>query len=309
MAFSHVTSYESIVSMDWHAVAIALAERSDRPLVILDRDARVRMLGSGIRTTLGLGPGELEVVSWIDAFTPKRQRSAARSWIRTAFRGALPKHECEVAGRDGRRWSMAFDITLFGSERERGLILVVRSIAPANDSSDARGDIDYDISIGAGAFGKLRRISWMGGARDPVGSQERCFERLHQRSSPCVDCPVLREAGGHWPRTAVRARTDDGQLEVVNAEPLDGVVVRLSVRTVAKDTLDAIHEAKVDSLSKRSKLSERERSVFAHLVGGRSLDEIASALGISVRTVKFHQANVLAKLGADSRIDLARLIF
>jgi DNA-binding CsgD family transcriptional regulator len=41
---------------------------------------------------------------------------------------------------------------------------------------------------------------------------------------------------------------------------------------------------------------------------GRSLDEIARILGIAPRTVKFHQANVLQKLGADSRLDLMRLL-
>jgi DNA-binding CsgD family transcriptional regulator len=42
---------------------------------------------------------------------------------------------------------------------------------------------------------------------------------------------------------------------------------------------------------------------------GCGVDEIAGALEISPRTVKFHQANVLQKLGADSRADLMRLVF
>jgi len=37
--------------------------------------------------------------------------------------------------------------------------------------------------------------------------------------------------------------------------------------------------------------------------------DIAQQLGIAPRTVKFHQANVLQKLGADSRVDLLRVLF
>lgn len=49
--------------------------------------------------------------------------------------------------------------------------------------------------------------------------------------------------------------------------------------------------------------------MLAWLLLGRSLDEIAVSLGISARTVKFHQQNILNKLGADSRVDLIRLVF
>jgi len=38
------------------------------------------------------------------------------------------------------------------------------------------------------------------------------------------------------------------------------------------------------------------------------MEEIALVLAIKPRTVKFHQANLLAKLGAESRLDLFRLI-
>jgi DNA-binding CsgD family transcriptional regulator len=62
------------------------------------------------------------------------------------------------------------------------------------------------------------------------------------------------------------------------------------------------------ALADAAQLSERERSVLTYLLMGRSLGDIALILGISPRTVKFHQANVLEKLGADSRADLVRLI-
>ena len=41
---------------------------------------------------------------------------------------------------------------------------------------------------------------------------------------------------------------------------------------------------------------------------GRSHGDIATALGISERTSKFHLGNLLTKLGAESRNDLMRLL-
>jgi DNA-binding CsgD family transcriptional regulator len=56
-------------------------------------------------------------------------------------------------------------------------------------------------------------------------------------------------------------------------------------------------------------LSPREREVFELLLYGFTADEIGGKLGVSTRTVKFHQTNVLEKLDADSRLDLFRLFF
>jgi DNA-binding NarL/FixJ family response regulator len=50
-------------------------------------------------------------------------------------------------------------------------------------------------------------------------------------------------------------------------------------------------------------LSAREREVLALLAEGASNKEIAIALAVSVSTVKFHLAAIMAKLGARSRVD------
>ena len=94
---------------------------------------------------------------------------------------------------------------------------------------------------------------------------------------------------------------------MISAEPLDETLGRVRVRNVSDDALGAIHEAKVRAIADRARLSDRERSVLDYLRMGRSLDEIASILGLSRRTVKFHQANILQKLGVDSRFHLISL--
>lgn len=50
-------------------------------------------------------------------------------------------------------------------------------------------------------------------------------------------------------------------------------------------------------------LTVREQTVLVHLARGLSNKQIATALGISERTVKFHVSSIIAKLGAANRTD------
>jgi len=55
-------------------------------------------------------------------------------------------------------------------------------------------------------------------------------------------------------------------------------------------------------------LTERERGVLAQMVTGASSKEIARELGVSPRTVDFHRANILQKLGARNTADAIRTV-
>jgi DNA-binding CsgD family transcriptional regulator len=66
--------------------------------------------------------------------------------------------------------------------------------------------------------------------------------------------------------------------------------------------------AKVARVAKAHGLSGREQQVLYLLLRGRGAEEIATMLEIAPRTVKFHQANVVRKLDAQSRLDLLRVI-
>jgi DNA-binding NarL/FixJ family response regulator len=57
-------------------------------------------------------------------------------------------------------------------------------------------------------------------------------------------------------------------------------------------------------LNEPGPLSRREREVLPSILGGLTNKEIASALNISERTVKFHVSHLLHKLGAHRRADL-----
>ncbi|HYX68796.1 MAG TPA: response regulator transcription factor [Terriglobales bacterium] len=57
----------------------------------------------------------------------------------------------------------------------------------------------------------------------------------------------------------------------------------------------------------RKPLTRREVEVLRWLAGGHANKEIASRLGVSERTVKFHVASILSKLGATTRTDAVAL--
>ena len=65
-------------------------------------------------------------------------------------------------------------------------------------------------------------------------------------------------------------------------------------------------QQRIAALGKSTKLTEREAQILELLCLGGNFDEIAVRLGISPRTVKFHQENVLRKTGSSSRVELFR---
>jgi FixJ family two-component response regulator len=79
-------------------------------------------------------------------------------------------------------------------------------------------------------------------------------------------------------------------------------------RAVAKDVEDLGEEARVADVRKRVKLlTPRETEVFALVVTGMLNKQIASALGISEKTIKLHRARVMEKMRARSMAELVRL--
>jgi DNA-binding NarL/FixJ family response regulator len=53
-------------------------------------------------------------------------------------------------------------------------------------------------------------------------------------------------------------------------------------------------------------LTDRQREILRLIANGRSNDEIATALGIRVRTVRFHRAEIARKLGISGTTALTR---
>mgnify|MGYP001287901856 CR=1 FL=1 len=67
------------------------------------------------------------------------------------------------------------------------------------------------------------------------------------------------------------------------------------------------HRERQDVQSRIELLTQREREVMDRLVAGKSNKTIAFDLGISQKTVDFHRANILEKVGVSSVVELVRL--
>ncbi|HLF00586.1 MAG TPA: response regulator transcription factor, partial [Anaerolineales bacterium] len=75
---------------------------------------------------------------------------------------------------------------------------------------------------------------------------------------------------------------------------------------VASKLLNHVRAHKDDDLQIEP-LTEREKEVLKLLAQGRSNKEIAAALVISERTVKFHVSAIMGKLGAGNRTEAVSL--
>jgi DNA-binding CsgD family transcriptional regulator len=79
----------------------------------------------------------------------------------------------------------------------------------------------------------------------------------------------------------------------------------------AKREIERLNYA-LDVLSRpllsRYQLTARERAALAQIVRGASSKEAGRVLGISPRTVEFHRANIMRKLGAKNAAELVRKI-
>jgi DNA-binding CsgD family transcriptional regulator len=73
-------------------------------------------------------------------------------------------------------------------------------------------------------------------------------------------------------------------------------------------SLDDALEVLSRAFPRKEQLTERERMVLAFLVKGASSKEAARDLGISPRTVDFHRANIIDKLGARNTADVIRRV-
>jgi FixJ family two-component response regulator len=70
---------------------------------------------------------------------------------------------------------------------------------------------------------------------------------------------------------------------------------------------DAAHQPGM-SVQSREPLTSREQDVLAQIVAGASNKEAGRELGISPRTIEFHRARIIEKVGAKNTADLIRIV-
>jgi DNA-binding CsgD family transcriptional regulator len=295
--------------MNWIALSRLLLARIGHPTLVVDARGKVISSNQELQGVLGLSPSQLEGKEWGEIFG---SAGAYPDWLSQALAGTIA-HRREVAhGARQRRIHFDFQLAPILDAEEPGVLAVATSCYPLGVVPDgcAPHSTDYEVAQNHGSgFDLLRVVN--DGELVPVYGEQPCYRFFHAASQPCGDCPLLRPSTDPWPRRAVRYRREtsgDSCFEVIEAEPAGDSVVRLRIVSLPEQTLQAIHQNRLQTLAQRARLSERETEVLGHLLAGRGTQEMAELLGVAPRTIKYHQANVLAKLGVDSRLDLLRLV-
>jgi PAS domain S-box-containing protein len=289
--------------MDWHAFAAALAEEIPEPVIALARDGRIRFVNRAAEELLGGTSCELLSRDFAERCADPH---AAR--LDAVLEGAARRLHGELVTVDGRHLDVrAGASAVLVEERLAVIVLRVESAIPLRlTTAGERRSLDYAVSIDPRDFGTLVPLAHATAVDGYVAGQ-RCWELVGRRDL-CPDCP-LRHDGEPWPRTAVRRRGGAaGCMELVQARLVSSTLAEVSVRTIDASTFTRMFETRVSGIAQDADLSPREAAVFRYLVMGRSLDDVATIMDITKRTVKHHQSNVLRKLGADSRGDLVRLV-
>jgi two-component system, LuxR family, response regulator FixJ len=129
-------------------------------------------------------------------------------------------------------------------------------------------------------------------------------EQLIQRG---IHIPVLIISAHGDVEKAVRAMKS-GAFDFIK-KPCKGEVLLERIRqALALDAQRRQTEAERSTVAALvGQLTPREREVMDALVDGKSPKQIAHEFGLSRKTVDVHRAHIMAKLNADSLIDLVRM--
>jgi FixJ family two-component response regulator len=92
-------------------------------------------------------------------------------------------------------------------------------------------------------------------------------------------------------------------------KPVDDTVLFAAIReAIARDlALRRARQEQVRAADSLAKLTPRERQVLELIVAGRRNKQIAAELGTVEKTVKFHRANLMRKMGVRVVADLVKL--
>lgn len=168
---------------------------------------------------------------------------------------------------------------------------------------DAARSVVYEVRVHGQSLTGLRMLV----GKQPAAGRA-CHDVIAGLAEPCSGCPALALARGGARRDTFLLPTASGPYRVAAVEPIGHNRFRLHWLHLGDGLVSELQHARVGRIARKAKLSDRELSVLDLLLLGRSSGEIGAALGITERTVRFHVANVLSKLQAESRADLLRLL-
>ncbi len=128
--------------------------------------------------------------------------------------------------------------------------------------------------------------------------------RLLERQSPLPIVFITGHGGVPMAVETMKKGALDFIQKPFNEEQLVDLVERMLDK--ARDAF-AVYQQAVNRDALLSKLTTRESQVLERIVAGRLNKQIADDLGISIKTVEAHRANIMEKLGANTVADLLKI--
>lgn len=123
-----------------------------------------------------------------------------------------------------------------------------------------------------------------------------------------IEIPIVFVSGHGDVPTAVNA-IKGGAVDFIQKPFSYREVLAIIQRAFERDAQIREKRARHSVVAERiAALTEREREVMHRVVDGKLNKVIADELGISVKTVEFHRAKVMEKMGADSVAALVQLL-
>lgn len=286
--------------MNWYSVASLLADLVDQALFVVDVKGDVCLVNEAAEHLLE-HPREELIGRALGRLVPRERHDQLAALLAAALQGARRRGELAVQTASNERLTLALETSLVTGDDGCGLVCRVtarRREAPIPVLTDAWLEIRVDDD-----FGRIRHSY---GADHSGAIGRHCFEVVAGMASPCPDCPVGRLPPGET-ITDLQLLAS-GDLVVRRAHRTSAQTAQVAHTRLDPGMMSQLLDARITSAALRAKLSAREREVLAELAAGRALEDIAKILAISTRTVRFHQANILAKLGLESRLELPRAL-
>ena len=205
----------------------------------------------------------------------------------------------------GNRWGIGLALRALGDvvcdrgDPRRAAEIYRESLSLHVEQEERRGTADSMSGLAgvAGMLGWPETAARLFGAAEAL--YETCGVHVPPPDRPAYDRAVFRSRAGVDEQTWVAAR------EAGRSLPLSGAV--REAMTVAHQALAPACPAPLAPCAPRAQgeLTHREREVLRLIVAGRTDQQIADALFVSRRTATTHVANILNKLGVDSRTTAA----
>ena len=141
--------------------------------------------------------------------------------------------------------------------------------------------------------------------RMPITSGIEALQEFEKRS---IHAPVIVITGFGDVRTAVRAMKA-GAIEFFEKPFNNEELLECVQECVRRDVENLKRRAEVETVTSRlATLTTREQEVLALLVAGHRNKEISEKLGIGIRTVETHRAQIMKKMKASNVVDITNML-